>query len=199
MSSDFQLNQQIKEKDETHVENIQEKNEIKIEEKNLAEKNNEKEIFKEISNNKNNNSKKEEKEEKPNEKISQPQKESNINDIMTKMINNEPDWEMHPTEGPIGMTSAQKDPEEYRHLRNIVSAFFNYQIDSLRDLSRMERDFKSLSENHLKRMSFNYQDRLDKLKLAIWQNYSFLLKVADPYKNMFKLYKEKMEKFLWNL
>jgi carnosine N-methyltransferase len=40
-------------------------------------------------------------------------------------------------------------------------------------------------------MSFNYTERLDKLKMAIWQNYSFLLKVADPYKNMFKLYKGK--------
>jgi hypothetical protein len=27
---------------------------------------------------------------------------------MTKMINNDPEWEMHPTEGPIGMTSAEK-------------------------------------------------------------------------------------------
>ena len=40
-------------------------------------------------------------------------------------------------------------------------------------------------------MSFNYTERLDKLKKAIWLNYSFLLKVADPYKNMFKLYKGK--------
>ena len=96
---------------------------------------------------------------------------------------------MHPTDGPIGMSSAEKDPEEYNHLRSIVSAFFNYQIDSLRDVTRMERDFKSIGEKYLKRMSFNYTERLDKLKLAIWQNYSFLLKVADPYKNMFKLYK----------
>ena len=119
------------------------------------------------------------------------QKESNINEIMSKMINKEQDWEMHPTEGPIGMSSAEKDPEEYRHLRNVVSAFFNYQIDSLRDLARTERDFKLIDEKYLKRMSFNYTERLDKLKKAIWQNYSFLLKVADPYKNMFKLYKGK--------
>ena len=33
---------------------------------------------------------------------------------------------MYPTEGPIGMSSAAKDPEEYRHLKSIVSAFFNY-------------------------------------------------------------------------
>jgi carnosine N-methyltransferase len=134
--------------------------------------------------------KKENKNNENNNKTKQ-EKESNINEIMTKMINKDQDWEMHPTEGPIGMSSAEKDPEEYRHLRNVVSAFFNYQIDSLRDLARTERDFKSIDEKYLKRMSFNYTERLDKLKKAIWQNYSFLLKVADPYKNMFKLYKGK--------
>ena len=120
-----------------------------------------------------------------------PEKDSKINDIMDKLIDNEKDWEMHPIEGPIGMSSAEKDPDEYRHLRNVVSAFFNYQIDSLRDVSRMERDFKLIGEKYSKLMSFDYKERLDKLKIAIWKNYSFLLKVADPYKNMFKLYKGK--------
>ena len=122
-------------------------------------------------------------------------KKNNINDNNinnnneNKISNKENDWEMHPTDGPIGMSSAAKDPEEYRHLRSIASAFFNYQIDSLRDVSRMERDFKSIGEKYLKRLSFNYTERIEKLKKAIWQNYSFLLKIADPYKNMFKLYK----------
>ena len=108
---------------------------------------------------------------------------------INKIINSERDFEMHPTEGPIGMSSAAKDPEEYRHLRSIVSAFFNYQVDSLRDVSRMERDFKSIGEKYIKRLSFNYTERIEKLKHAIWQNYSFLLKIADPYKTMFKLFR----------
>ena len=53
----------------------------------------------------------------------------------------------------------------------------------------MERDFKSIGEKYTKRLSFNYTDRIEKLKHAIWQNYSFLLKIAEPYKNMFKLFK----------
>ena len=113
--------------------------------------------------------------------------DNNIND--NNIMNDKSDWEMHPTEGPIGMSSAAKDPEEYRHLRSIVSAFFNYQIDSLRDVTRMERDFKSIGEKYLKKLSFNYIERIEKLKHAIFQNYKFLLKIADPYKNMFKLYK----------
>ena len=190
------------EEKEKNIEKLLDKNEIIINE-NGSEK--EKEIidnFQEkldknnVSNNKTNDLKNKDEEKIQNKETIINQKGSNINDIMTKMINNEQDWEMHPTEGPIGMTSAQKDPEEYRHLRNIVSAFFNYQIDSLRDVTRMERDFKTLSDNHLKRMSFNYTERINKLKMAIWQNYSFLLKVADPYKNMFKLFKGKSGEIL---
>ena len=189
MSSDISLDNKIKEKEQKKIENIGEKSEIKLDEiKNEITENSK--VKNDVDLNRENTDSKKEEQEKSKE-IPKSEKDSNINDIMTKMINNDPDWEMHPTEGPIGMTSAQKDPEEYNHLRNIVSAFFNYQIDSLRDLARMERDFKSLTESHLKRMSFNYTERLNKLKSAIYQNYTFLLKVADPYKNMFKLYKGK--------
>jgi carnosine N-methyltransferase len=127
------------------------------------------------------------KEENKNIKNNRDVTDNNIND--NNIMNDKSDWEMHPTEGPIGMSSAAKDPEEYRHLRSIVSAFFNYQIDSLRDVTRMERDFKSIGEKYLKKLSFNYTERIEKLKHAIFQNYKFLLKIADPYKNMFKLYK----------
>ena len=191
MSSDIPLDKIIKEKEQNKIENLSEKSEIKIAENKIetSEKNKGKE--EDDFNKENNNIDPKKEEQEKTKKFSKNEKESNINDIMTKMINNDPDWEMHPTEGPIGMTSAKNDPEEYNHLRNIVSAFFNYQIDSLRDLARMERDFKSLTETHLKRMSFNYTERLNKLKSAIFQNYTFLLKVADPYKNMFKLFKGK--------
>ena len=135
------------------------------------------------SDNQENNNKEENKNIKNNRDVT----DNNIND--NNKMNDKSDWEMHPTEGPIGMSSAAKDPEEYRHLRSIVSAFFNYQIDSLRDVTRMERDFKSIGEKYLKKLSFNYMERIEKLKHAIFQNYTFLLKIADPYKNMFKLYK----------
>ena len=141
-----------------------------------------------IGNNSNSNSKNDSQENLP---LSKKKSEEIINEE-NNIINSkeeEEDEEMHLTEGPIGMSSASKDPEEYRHLRTIVSAFFNYQIDSLRDVTRMERDFKAIGEKYTKKLSFNYNDRLEKLKNAIWQNYSFLIKIADPYKNMFKLFK----------
>ena len=195
MSSDIKSYNNKKENEKKTVEKTEENKDIPTElnKKENSDCSKDKEE-KEKLNNENINTKNDEIKTEIKENISQENadknpKESNINDIMNKMINKEQDWEMHPTDGPIGMSSAEKDPEEYNHLRSIVSAFFNYQIDSLRDVTRMERDFKSIGEKYLKRMSFNYTERLDKLKLAIWQNYSFLLKVADPYKNMFKLYK----------
>ena len=187
MSSNPNSNNAQKDKEEDNIETLKEKSDIQKSEDSIKKENSNNEI---IDNKNDLPQKKENKNNENNNKIEQ-EKESNINEIMTKMINKDQDLEMHPTEGPIGMSSAEKDPEEYRHLRNVVSAFFNYQIDSLRDLARTERDFKSIDEKYLKRMSFNYTERLDKLKKAIWQNYSFLLKVADPYKNMFKLYKGK--------
>ena len=187
MSSNPNSNNAQKDKEEDNIETLKEKSDIQKSEDSIKKENSNNEII----DNKNDLPQKKENKNNENNNKTEQEKESNINEIMTKMINKDQDWEMHPTEGPIGMSSAEKDPEEYRHLRNVVSAFFNYQIDSLRDLARTERDFKSIEEKYLKRMSFNYTERLDKLKKAIWQNYSFLLKVADPYKNMFKLYKGK--------
>ena len=187
MSSNPNSNNAQKDKEEDNIETFKEKSDIQKSEDSINKENSNNEII----DNKNDLPQKKENKNNENNNKTEQEKESNINEIMTKMINKDQDWEMHPTEGPIGMSSAEKDPEEYRHLRNVVSAFFNYQIDSLRDLARTERDFKSIDEKYLKRMSFNYTERLDKLKKAIWQNYSFLLKVADPYKNMFKLYKGK--------
>ena len=97
--------------------------------------------------------------------------------------------EFHETNGPIGMKNSENDPEEYEHLKTIVSAFLNYQVDSLRDVQRMERDFKSIDKKYKERLSFNYMVRIEKIKKAIWQNYTFLLKIVQPYNQMFKMIK----------
>ena len=81
------------------------------------------------------------------------------------------------------------DPEECKHLKEICSAFFNYQVDSLRDVARMERDFNSIPKDHLKLLKYDYRERLDKLRKAIWKNYLFILKIVKPYSNMFKFFR----------
>ena len=115
--------------------------------------------------------------------------DSNSNNIISKNETEEEDNELHETIGPIGLNSSSNDIEEFNHLKNIVSSFFNYQVDSLREVSRIERDFSSIPLKYKERMSFNYQTRIEKLKSAIWENYKFLLKIAEPYKEMFKSFK----------
>lgn len=87
------------------------------------------------------------------------------------------------------------DPEEKRHLKDVCSAFFNYQTDALKDVARMERDFNSLSDDHKKRLIFDYNERINRLKKSIWQNYLFLLKIVQPYSYMFKFFKSVISYF----
>ena len=90
----------------------------------------------------------------------------------------------------MNLSLAMKDPNNYENIKNIISAFFNYQIDSLKDISRIERDYKLIGEKYIKRLSFNYTERIEKLKQGILQNFAFLLKVASPYRYLFKAYKD---------
>ena len=52
----------------------------------------------------------------------------------------------------------------------------------------MERDFKSIPEEHKKRLKFDYDERIQSIKEAIDGNYEFLLKIVSPYSSMFKFY-----------
>lgn len=52
----------------------------------------------------------------------------------------------------------------------------------------MERDFKSIPEEHKKRLKFSYEDRIKEIREAIDINYQFLLKIVSPYSSMFKFY-----------
>ncbi|MCQ2819544.1 MAG: carnosine N-methyltransferase family protein [archaeon] len=128
-----------------------------------------------------------EKDNKESKEEKNPKEESNAPNLPSEEFINP----MHETNGPIGMTASENDPEEYAHLKSIIAAFLNYQVDSLREVTRMERDFSSIDEKYKKRMSFNYLDRVAKLRKAIWLNYTFLIKIVTPYKSMFKYFKAK--------
>ena len=46
-----------------------------------------------------------------------------------------------------------------------------WQVDGLRDVARMERDFNKLDKKYLEYLSFDYKkDRIDRLKKAILTN-----------------------------
>ena len=58
-------------------------------------------------------------------------------------------------------------------------------MDSLRDVSRMERDFCSLTSDHLKYLKNDYKERLKKMKKCILENQLFLLQTSEKYRDMF--------------
>lgn len=87
----------------------------------------------------------------------------------------------------VNLTQINQD--NFDQFKSIIYTFFNYQIDSLKTIARMERDFKAIGENYTKRLPFNYTERLDKLKHAVLQNYTFILKIVESYKGLFKIYK----------
>ena len=99
-------------------------------------------------------------------------KEQNPNNFDKDEFFHSQNPEFQETKGPIGMKNSENDPEEYNHLKTIVSAFFNYQIDSLRDVQRMERDFESIDKKYKERMSFNYIERIEKIKNSLNLNSS---------------------------
>lgn len=67
-----------------------------------------------------------------------------------------------------------KDPEEKKHFVEILMSFFNYQIDTVRDIAKMDRDFNKMSPETKKYLHFNPEERIDKLKVANTRNYQFL-------------------------
>jgi len=91
----------------------------------------------------------------------------------------------------VPSTNPLENEEENKHLKMILSAFFNYKVDSLRDVARMERDFNTIKEEHKKLLKFDYQKRLETLKTAINKNFFFLYKVVETYSYMFKFFKTK--------
>ena len=53
------------------------------------------------------------------------------------------------------------DPLEQAHFRKIVSAFFFYQFETLRDIALMERDFASMPTWQQRMLTFDYRtDRI---------------------------------------
>lgn len=42
----------------------------------------------------------------------------------------------------------EEDEAEQRHFKQVVSAFFNYSVDAMRDIARMERDYNQIDPKY---------------------------------------------------
>ena len=76
--------------------------------------------------------------------------------------------------------------EKTSYLDLILASFFNYKNDSMIDTIKMEKDFKSIGEKYLKYLSFDYKERISKIKKAIDLNEKFLLSIVDKYSSNYK-------------
>ena len=76
--------------------------------------------------------------------------------------------------------------EKTSYLDLILASFFNYKKDSLKDVSKMENDFKLIGEKYLNYLSFNYNDRINKIKEGIELNEKFILSIVDKYSENYK-------------
>ena len=52
----------------------------------------------------------------------------------------------------------------------------------------MERDFKSIPEEHKKRLKFDYEERIRNIRDAVDRNYEFFFKIVSQYIIMFNFY-----------
>ena len=65
----------------------------------------------------------------------------------------------------------------------ILDIFFNYKEDSIKDVEKMENDFKSIGDKYLSYLSFDYSTRINKIKQGILTNEKFLLDIVNKYKD----------------
>ena len=65
----------------------------------------------------------------------------------------------------------------------ILNIFFNYKEDSLKDVEKMEKDFKSIGNKYLNYLSFDYSTRINKIKEGISLNEKFLSSIVGKHKN----------------
>lgn len=116
--------------------------------------------------------------------------QNNNTDNSSETKNNESFQTIIKKEGGIELQApSENNSEYYKNIKNIIGSFFNYQIDNLRSISRIERDYKAIGEKYIKRLPFDYKERIDKLKQATSLNYSFLVNIVSSYTGLFKLYK----------
>lgn len=87
--------------------------------------------------------------------------------------------------------------EDYSHLKEVCSAFANYHVDTLRDVTRIERDFISISEKYGDYLTFNWQDRINRIKTCSQMNYLFLLRVIQEYAHMFQFKRDDKSKMIY--
>lgn len=73
------------------------------------------------------------------------------------------------------------ESNDNKYLKDTLLSFANYLIDSMRDISRMERDFFNLSNYFKQQLVFSYEERIEKHKNSTLINYEFIKKILKNH------------------
>lgn len=69
----------------------------------------------------------------------------------------------------------------------MIAAFFNYSMDAMRDIARMEKDYAQIDPKYQKCLSFDFKkDRIGRLKKAVIQNSLVLNQIVKEYQSLFE-------------
>jgi carnosine N-methyltransferase len=78
-----------------------------------------------------------------------------------------------------------KDPYLAIRFKIVIREMLDYSKNCDRIISNLEKNYSSLSKEHLSKLPFNYKDKIEKVKNGIKLNQMFYDKVASLYKDEF--------------
>jgi len=74
------------------------------------------------------------------------------------------------------------DKEEFKRFLSVITAMELYSVEAFKKMDKMEKDFQKLDQKYISKLSFNYMDRILKLKEAITYNQNLLNHMLKIYK-----------------
>lgn len=79
-----------------------------------------------------------------------------------------------------------KNKEEFKRFLTVIKSMESYSQDAIKEVNKMEKDFEKIDQKYTSKLSFNFKDRINRLKDSISQN-------QDLLNNMLKIYKPSEE------
>ena len=83
-----------------------------------------------------------------------------------------------------------EDKEEFKRFLSAISALEEYSSNELKRIEKMEKDFGQLEQKYISKLSFNYKDRISRLKSCLSHNQNIFNNLIKRYKPPPSFYKE---------
>lgn len=89
----------------------------------------------------------------------------------------------------IDPVELSKNKEEFMRFLYAINSLEEYTLDKQIYIEKIKSDFEKLDQKYISKLSFNYKDRILKLKKAIDHNQKFFNKIISIYKPSLSYYK----------